>query len=130
MAIETKWENDDKQVIVVTYTGRWELDEFYQTFEMCNQLMDSVDYPVNVIFDMSKSLALPNGFMGAIRSLSKKPHHNLGVMAIVGANKLVQIFTDIVAKIYKGTMNRTTYMVQTYEEAHDVFQQRASLPQT
>src|SRR5689334_21301759 len=102
MPIETQWENDEKQVIVSVYTGLWGLDEFYQAVETCNRLMDSVDYPVNLILDMSKSTTLPNGFMGAIRSMSQKPHPQMGVMAIVGASKLVQIFTDLVAKIYRG----------------------------
>lgn len=125
MPIETTWENNENRVIICAYSGRWSLDEFYQSVLTCNQLMDSVAYPVNVIFDMSKSISLPNGFMGAISSLSKKPHPNLGTMAIVGANKLVQIFNDLVIKVYKRELDRTTYMVRTREDAHEVFRQRA-----
>ena len=128
MTIKTSWENDEKQVIVSVYTGLWGLDEFYQAVETCNRLMDSVDYPVNLILDMSKSTTLPNGFMGAIRSLSQKPHANMGIMAIVGANKLVKIFTDLIAKVYRGRAARKSYMVQTYEEAHEIFKQRALEP--
>ncbi len=130
MPIETKWENDQKQVIICTYTGRWSLDEFYVTFNLCTQLMDSVDYPVNIVFDMQKSISLPDGFMAAIRSVSKKPHPNLGIMAIVGANRLVQIFTDLIRKVYKGTGQRTMYMVTTWEEVHKLFEEMAkeSLP--
>jgi hypothetical protein len=128
MPIQTQWENGQKQVIICNYKGRWSLDEFYTTFNLCAELMDSVDYPVNIIFDMQKSISLPDGFMAAIRSVSRKPHPNLGIMAIVGANKLVQIFTDVIRKVYKGKNPRTMYMVSTREEAHKVFAEMAKEP--
>jgi hypothetical protein len=128
MPIQSDWETDEKRVIVCTYTGRWSLEEFYRTLDLCAQLMDTVDYPVNLIFDMRNSTSLPDGFMTVIRNVSRRPHQNLGIMAIVGASRLVQVFTDLVRKVSKGSGNRTTYMVGTLEEAHDLFAVKTNIP--
>ena len=122
MAIRVTWEDENQQVILNIYEGMWTLDDFYAAVQKSQQLFDSVDHKVNVIFDVRQSSTFPKGFMGAIGTLSKKPHPNTGVMVIVGGNAFMRAFYDVFTRVYAiQSARQPTYMSANYEEAHRIF---------
>lgn len=126
MAIQVAWEDGEKQVLLNIYDGVWTMDDFYRAVQQTNALLDSVDYKVNIIFDVAKSPNFPKGFMGAIRTLSQKPHVNNGIMVIVGMNAFVRVFYDMFTKVYtKQAVRQPTYMAGNYEEAHAIMARHA-----
>jgi hypothetical protein len=126
MAILVRWESDDQQVILNIYEGDWTLDDFYHAAQQTNALLASVNYKVNIIFDVGKSPVFPKGFMSALRTLSQKPHANNGIMVIVGVNSFVRVFYDLFTKVYpKQSAKQPTYMAASYEEAHAIFARHA-----
>ncbi|MBI5670485.1 MAG: hypothetical protein HZC41_21035 [Chloroflexi bacterium] len=122
MAIRVLWENEAKQVLLNIYEGTWSLDDFYAAVRESNMLMDKVDYRVNLIFDVRNSRTFPSGFMGAIRTLSRKPHPHHGVMVIVGGNAFVRVFYDVFTRVYPmQAAAQKTYIAANYEEARAIF---------
>lgn len=126
MAIRVMWESEAKQVVLNIYEGTWSLNDFYAAVHESNRLMETVDYRVNVIFDVRNSRTFPNGFMGAIRTLSRKPHPNNGVMVIVGGNAFMRVFYDVFTRVYPmQSAAQQTFMAANYEEARAIFDQCA-----
>lgn len=122
MGIQVMWENDERQVLLNVYEGAWNLDDFYAAVRETRRMMDSVTYTVGIIFDVSSSRTFPNGFMSAMRAISRKPHPNQGIMVIVGGNSFMRVFYDVFTRVYPMQSTRhPTYMAATYEEAHTIF---------
>lgn len=118
MAVQVAWHNDKKSILVYTYTGSWNIDEFYITYNEGNVMMDEVDHPVHAIFDVSHSGPLPSGFISTLRSITSKPHGNLKHMFIAGANPFVQTFVNVFTKVIPPTSKgHQTFFVSTIDDA-------------
>ena len=87
-------------MLVFSYIGRWDLNDFYQSNETGNRLLDEVNHPVNLILDVAASRTAPNGLMNAMTNTSRKLHPNTGVMIMVGLNVFARALINTYFKIY------------------------------
>lgn len=76
MPITIAWDNDDKAVLRLTATGRWNWNDFHKNMRVATFWLDTVDHPVEIVVDLSQSDKLPAGALGHIRSLGTQIHPN------------------------------------------------------
>ncbi len=118
MSIQVAWYNDEKSVLVYSYKGTWDMEEFYKTYNQGARMMDEVQHPVSTVFDLTSCGPMPSGFMGTIRDLSQNPHDNLDHMFIVGANPFVQGFVNLLGRVIpRNKKGHRTFFVSTIEDA-------------
>ncbi|MFN8374862.1 MAG: hypothetical protein U0694_18525 [Anaerolineae bacterium] len=118
MPVNVKWYDEQQRVIWYAYEGRWTWDEFYQTFEQGNQMIESVEHNVDTIIDLRRSSLLPSNVMSRGNFMGSKLHPRHGKTVVVGANSFVQLLYDMFRKLYGGTADKMHLtFVQTLDEA-------------
>lgn len=118
MPIATSWENEDKTALCFAYIGVWEWSEVFEAIDTGNQMIDEVNHPVGIIFDMSKSTAMPKGVFAQGRQADRKQHKLIKYKVTIGANRFVEILVSSYQKIY-GVIggDTTTAFASDREEA-------------
>jgi hypothetical protein len=100
MPINVTWKNAAKTILVFSYEGRWDLNDFYQSNEKANFMLDEVDHPVDLVLDVVASRTAPNGLMNAMNNTSRKLHPNTRLMIMVGLNVFARALINMYFKIY------------------------------
>lgn len=119
MAIQTQWDDEQKQVIRVEVEGRWSWDELQSALERTIEMMDSVPHKVDFIIDVSRSSLIPGGATQAAQNVATpETHRNEGVKVIVGANPLMRIAYEAYRRINKSLgKNQEFHFAKTRDEA-------------
>lgn len=101
MGIQVKWDNKQKNILVCTFEENWTWREYDAAMELGREMIDSVSHPVDVIFDVQRTLFAPSG---ALRNLGKSfrglTDANLNHLVIVGATGIFQIIVDVLHNLY------------------------------
>ncbi len=122
MAVNVMWEDEQKKVLLLIFEAHWTLQEFDDAVKRSYDMMDTVDYIVNLIIDLRNGRELPGGFIGGLRKVSKTPHPNHGLMVLIGVNAFVRAVYDVFSKLYPGKASeRSMRIAADYDEAHAMF---------
>lgn len=103
MGIRIDWLNDEKRIIVFTVTGKWKWQDMFDAIELCHQMMDSVDYPVRTLFDVSHTMGWPANPLANMRKTTEYVHPRSSTVAIVGVGGLLQSIIDLFQRLYRFT---------------------------
>ncbi len=117
MAVQIRWLNEEKQIVVQTYQGDWTIKDFIATVNRTYRMIKQVSHPVDVISDFTKSARGPVHLMTLGSHLEKYVSPNQRLMIFVGANSYMRTMGAI-AKRVSPTMPYIHY-VQTLDEAHE-----------
>jgi hypothetical protein len=130
MAIDVSWDNPEKTVIRYEFGVQWTMKDLLVATQADDDLMDSVDHKVHMIFDMSATQALPGGIVGSMRSLDAEISDKLGLIVLVGApaffEKLTHIFYNIFASSKNGLVAFKT--AQSLDEARQMIKEYVIQP--
>ena len=121
MAILVAWENETRNTIRVTYERAWTWDDFTSAKVQIDTLLNSVDYPVNIISDSRESMGLPQGNALSVvaRSFQSAPS-NVGIVAVLGANPFFKSLLQILQTVSLNRAAKNIRFVKTEEDAHMV----------
>jgi hypothetical protein len=107
MAIKVCWDNDAHTAVLVTFDGRFTWEEFEGAWTKTTALYDTVDHPVDTIYDMRRIRVLPANMVSYMRRKFPSRHPKGGLIAAVGLDKtmelLWQTFTALVAPHLKAS---------------------------
>ena len=119
MPFEIRWNNDEQDILLMNVIGDWKLDEYYEKYLEGKVMMESVQHPVFLILDMSKTSSIPSRMMSTASFSRKNRAHNLQFTVFVGASlfirKLAEIMTSIVSKGHKRL-----YFAENHQEARAI----------
>lgn len=91
MPVDFDWLNEEKTVMVYTIAGNWNWNDLHKNLRRSTLWWDDVEYPVEVIIDLSGSPKLPAGAVGHLRSIGVFQHANSpGRAVLVGVPLEVQ----------------------------------------
>jgi hypothetical protein len=62
MPIEIGWDNPHKTVFLITTSGSWTMEEYYEQYLKTQTEVESVPHSIVLISDMSQSYSLPPNF--------------------------------------------------------------------
>lgn len=119
MAVEVRWLNPEKTVILFVYIHPWSWDDLADAREQRDRLMNEVEHPVTVIIDLSASRQLPPNIFAGIRRVWEKKHAKSGKIILVGANPLIRSASDVLMRLTPGMLPHVR-MTKTLEEAYEL----------
>lgn len=133
MPILTYWEDDTKRILREDFIGQWTVDDILHMVAQSRQMVSSVDYPVDTIVDVSRSLTnpakifmLPNSKIREIRALTPP---NQRLVLVMGMNVVWASIVKLLIRIASFADN-TVHPVTSLEEAYAVIHQLdASIPE-
>jgi hypothetical protein len=129
MGITIGWHNDDKNIILLTYTRPWDWTDFEAAAKEMIELLDSVNHPVDMIFDIRKAGAPPQGALKRFREVAETNHPNGRWLVFVGGGSIVMRFLDLFTRLYGLTRNVPYFrFVYSMEEALKLIARRQTQP--
>jgi hypothetical protein len=117
MPYQITWADEEKTIAVQTYSGTVIVDEYYSAIADSAKLLSSVQYPVDLIMDVSETKTDMKGFLRAASYANKKVPENQRLVIVVGANRFIQAMARI-AETIAPEATESVYFVDTLEDAH------------
>jgi hypothetical protein len=84
MPIDLAWKNEDHDIILRTYHGRWTEDDLNAAEANINAMIDSVGHRVDVITDIRNSNSFPPNVSGLFESYEARRHQRIALIVAVG----------------------------------------------
>jgi hypothetical protein len=117
MSVGVEWDNDGKTAIRFIYQDSWTWEEFHSSIQQGLLLMDTVNHSVDHIYDVTEAGSMPSGAIGQFSRLrNQRQHPNIRRRVLVGANRFIRLFSDVIIKIYPDVQNNF-FVVATLDEA-------------
>jgi hypothetical protein len=99
MGIQIVWDNDRKTVVRYIFDRDWTWEDLHAAKNYAYNLIDSVTYPVGVIFDAPPDVRLPANFLSNSMSIFKRKHARTYAVILVGSNAYARSLINMVGKI-------------------------------
>lgn len=120
MAMDFRWDNDEKTIIRYTASGTWNWNEFHKHLRRSLLWLDQVGHPVETIIDLRAGDRLPAGAIGHLRSIGAKGHPNsTGRAVILGVDDETQHRLGALDGVYQDNQ-RLLRFAQTDEAAYRI----------
>jgi hypothetical protein len=121
MGIQVMWDDERKWAVRYVFAPKWSWEDLKNAFRDVHMLMDTVDYPVHSILDMTQTNALPEHAITQIGKigLSDMAHKNQSrLMVLVGMSAFVRAIISAAGKVFKPLNEHNDLrFVKTLEEA-------------
>ena len=117
MPISVNWANDQHNVMLTVFDGKWDLADFYGMVAEGRELLKDVNYPFVTIVDYSTSLTPPRKTLSVGRHVERVHNpHRLKVIWVKPGMLIEQLYNAL-SKIYpEGFGDSVT--VNTLDEAY------------
>ncbi|MCI0712445.1 MAG: hypothetical protein L0154_19980 [Chloroflexi bacterium] len=115
--VTVDWLDQDKQTVIVTYQrDGWTWSDYQNSLDKQFELIDSVEYPVDIVVMVNNTHLLPKGgsLITAIRRINAA-HERQRNTVIVGASGPLTIFARNMLKIMPN--QRKFFFADTLDEA-------------
>ncbi|MBE2269703.1 MAG: hypothetical protein IAE80_15815 [Anaerolinea sp.] len=126
MAIQVYWQDEQKNMIRCSVSGRWTWDDLQKALSQTISMMDSVNHKVNFIIDLRNGSFVinPLSLLGQTRSFATpETHRNEGVKVVIGANGLVQTAYDGYRRVTSAMgKNQVFHFADTEAQAHQIIE--------
>jgi hypothetical protein len=119
------WFNEDHDIVVVTYTGRWSWDEVREVDAKVRALYAQVSGRVDCICDMSNNAWVPPHFVENVNALTEMAYDNLHLTVFLAPHLLRELITA-----YHEAFRRLPYeftFAKTIAEAFELILQSRGL---
>ncbi|MBE2183873.1 MAG: hypothetical protein IAE89_10645 [Anaerolineae bacterium] len=125
MPINIVWEDDEKSILRMSYSGKWTLKEFDQSIQEALALYRSVSHDIDLIIDTRSN---QTNILNTISSMARMesevlPNHRS--VTVIGVNPMLRAAAGIGSRI-APRLNKNLSFAATIEEAHaHILQMRA-----
>lgn len=106
MPFTLQWLNEDEDILVVKYTGRWTWDEVVQADTKARWLYAAAERRVDAICDLASSAWVPPRYVENVDRLNEGLYHNLHLSVFI-AGRLVH---DLI-RTYGDQFGRFPYQI-------------------
>jgi hypothetical protein len=121
MPITVEWDNPEKTVIRMSMIGTWTWDEAYTRASEGYALLESVDYEVGIIIDMTQSHHVPDRAISNAQAMIRRRHPRTGLTVFVRANTLFTTMWNIFSRIYTALAKKqNSVFADTLEDARAI----------
>jgi len=121
MGITVAWEDEQQTIIRLTYEGVWENEEFRNSSYQSMVMMRSVNHPVYVINDFTKSEMPPLGVLWQARSTNQMRPSNWGGGVAITSDSVIRSLIDVFIHVYMlSRQQRDQFVVSTNEAALEI----------
>jgi len=106
MPVTVNWDNEEKTIIRYDIIEPWTWDEMWVALEKDDELIDSIDHIVHLLFNGEAIKVFPGNPIGHLRMFASKTRQPLGLIVIVGPNvwihTIVSLFSKLLPRRAKG----------------------------
>jgi hypothetical protein len=124
MGVTVIWDDEKQTTQRYIYEGLWTWDEAHEALVEGQQQLDSVDYPVDSIVDMSDTKFIPSGAMVHLKRIFALggAHPNFsGLTVFYKAEGYVKAMHQMVAEVYPDAAKNIEFLfASSLEEARDI----------
>ncbi len=106
MPFTLKWLNEDEDILVVSYTGRWTWDEVGEVDVRSRELYGKANRRVDSICDLSSTAWVPARYVENVNRVSAVPYPNLHTVVYI-TGKLMR---DLI-QTYDSQFSRLPYKI-------------------
>ena len=71
MPISVVWDNPQQTIIRATFDGKWDASQLCAMIVKGRSMIDSVDHPVDNIFDLTRSASSPTSALATLEHLDQ-----------------------------------------------------------
>ena len=122
MAIHLGWLDNQQAALLYAFPEQWSWDDFYAIKIEADTWLDQCNHDVVLLFDMSKTLAIPPGALAQGRYLIGKAHPRGKPIILIGKNRMISALLSMVAR-FNPNINHLIRTVPTLDEARKVVAQ-------
>lgn len=98
--IDVNWDEKDKSIIRMAITGDWTWEEYHDGTHQVSEMMNDVDYRVDVVMEMGEAGPLPMSAASLhLKSGLERMPDNHGVTVIVEADKLTRMVIESLDRV-------------------------------
>lgn len=105
MGIQVQWDNPQHTIIRYDFAAHWTSEDFFDAIAADDDMIASVDHPVHLILDMSKSDTVPVVQLTRLRRIAGSVGEQTGLIVLVGANMWINALADIFQKVYASRVD-------------------------
>lgn len=117
MSISVDWANEEKTLVIITFTGRWHWRDFDEMAKSITQMLQEVQHEVTMIFDFEKSSLYEPNMIEYIRKNYAVPAvTNWAKPIVVGVDYFTRVLWDGFTKLPFGQHYQVTFL-DTIEDA-------------
>ncbi|MBZ0298079.1 MAG: hypothetical protein K8L99_36330 [Anaerolineae bacterium] len=117
MGIIVDWGNEERTIMLTTFEGEWDLNDFYGMVDAGARLLKDVDYPFVTIVDYSQSLTPPRKTLTIGRHVGRTHNPNRKKVIFVKPGLFVERLYSMLGGLYpEGFGDAQT--VETLDEAY------------
>ena len=113
------WDNPERTVIRVTFEGVWGADDIYRLINKGVSMLESVDHPVDYIFDLSLSTFSPRNLLTTANAMEKAHHKNHRLVIVVNANVYIRSILKV-GKVFAPKILADLHFVNSVDQAYDI----------
>ena len=118
MPVRVFWDDEDPRLFRWEIHGRWTWDEFFQAQARVDEMMQSVDSLVDILFDMRGAEGLPPNMMSNIKRVMDAGGAHTAAIVIVGADDGTRYMFRTFAGVFRLLVARyRIFFADTLEEA-------------
>ncbi len=123
MPIEVAWGNDQKNLILIAFPAKWDLNDMHSMIDDVKQLLTTVQQRVNIIADFRQSPEVPASIVTALGRIERFMPLNLGIVVAVSAPPYLQVMLSALRNNAPGLLARTA-CVKHMERALEMMSRR------
>lgn len=128
MAIDAKWADDSKKLIITTFEGQWTIAEFAAVLDTISGMMAGITHPVYVLVDGRKSQGLPRGG-NLVPHLRRIFSLGLAHITSVTPSRFERSMFGMLLQFNRGWQNQLEF-VETMDEAYEIINAKMAEPCT
>ncbi len=100
MSITVQWDNPQKTVLNYTFSRGWTWEEYQAAIHEAVEMVDDLNYTVNMIIDLSNSSLLPSNLLFNVRNSMQRSPKPYDLAVIVTTNRFVESIIDVLKTVY------------------------------
>jgi hypothetical protein len=118
MAIAVAWYDIGQTILLYRFSPEWTWEEFFEIKQQADAMLDTIDHPAALIFDLTRSEILPTDALSNARRIIRSRHPIGTPVFLVTQDKFLLHLYRVIRRVH-GASVRDFYVMASREEALD-----------
>lgn len=127
MPLRAEWDTTVKATVLLTYDGKWTVNDMHQFFDEVARMSQEANCRVNILSDMRHAAASPINMFSVLTRAERVFSTHVNSIIVVAANNYFTTLAGIAKSISPNTFSKF-HFVSSMEEAYQTLNQVAPPP--
>jgi hypothetical protein len=121
--VSMDWDNPERTIIRVTFEGVWGADDIYRMINKGVSMLETVDHPVDSIFDFTNSTFSPKNLLSTAEKMENELKTNHRLAILVKANIYIKSLLKV-ARVFAPQALANLHFVGTIDQAYAIISEQ------